>query len=137
METGMTSTSLDRRRTCRHIRVEEHGIVRARVRPGHDVSVIDISACGALIESIHRLMPGACVELHLRRNTADAEVVRGRVLRCSVSTLSANLVCYRGAIVFERPLPWWDDNDAGGYVLHTAESRVIPSRREDATRGLL
>ena len=122
METGMTRTSPDRRRTGRQVGVQEHGIVRARVRPGHDVSVIDLSAGGALVESSHRLMPDTAIELHLRRNGADAEVVRGRVARCSVWKLSASLVSYRGAILFEHLLPRLAKGDAGGYELPRAES---------------
>jgi hypothetical protein len=127
METGVTGAAPDRRRTRRRNRVDEHGIVRARVRPGQDVSVIDVSAGGALVESTHRLMPDARVELHLRRNTAEAEIVRGRVLRCRVSTLSATAVSYQGAILFDRPLPWWADDDYRGYLLPMAESRAFGS----------
>jgi len=133
MEAGVTDTP-DRRRSGRRSRMEEHGIVRARVLPGHDVSLIDVSAGGALIESSRRLMPDACVELHLLQHTADAKVVRGRVLRCCVSTLSASTVSYRGAIAFDRPLSWWTDDEAAGRPISRVESRVLGPRRTDAAR---
>jgi hypothetical protein len=96
----------ERRTSTRRTGVKEHGIVRARIRPAYDVSVIDLSAGGTLIEATHRLMPGTSVELHLRNAENEAQIIRGRVLRCTVSHISANGVRYRGAIVFERELPW-------------------------------
>ena len=93
----------------------------ARVRPGHDVSVIDVSAGGALIETDHRLLPGTSVELYLHTTTHCA-TVRGRVLRCAIVGLQSNSVCYRGAIGFDRHLPWFVD-DSAEYSVPTAERR--------------
>ncbi len=101
----------DRRRARRRARAEEHGIVAARVRPGYQVAVIDVSAGGALIESVHRLLPGSSVELHLQTRTRHASV-RGSVLRCSVIRVRSTGVCYRGAIAFDHSLPWFSE-DAG------------------------
>jgi hypothetical protein len=96
----------DRRRSARHTRFEEHRIVRARVRPGDDVSLLDVSAGGALVEAAYRLLPGACVEVLLRRDDTR-EVIRGSILRSSIARLRADVVIYRGAIAFERLLPWF------------------------------
>ena len=131
----MTNQSPDRRRSHRRAAVEKHGIIRARVRPGDEVSLVDVSAGGALIETSHRLLPGACVELHLRREAADA-VMRGRVLRCSVARLCANTVSYRGAIAFERALPWFADDAFSGYSLPGPENRTSASPRVGAAREL-
>jgi hypothetical protein len=95
----------DRRRTRRHHLVEEHGIVSARVRPGHRALVIDVSAGGALIETTHRLLPGTVVELHVDRGAQHARVL-GRVLRCAVARVRPTWIAYRGAIGFDRHLPW-------------------------------
>ena len=56
------------------------------------------------VESRYRLMPGAMVELYLRREKQPATVVRGRIVRCHVVRLGADTVCYHGAIAFERYL---------------------------------
>jgi len=135
MEAVMTAPAADRRRTRRR-RVDEHGIVSARVRPGYDVSLINVSAGGALVESRHRLLPGALVELHLEtpeRRTA----VRGRVLRCAVSRLRSTSVCYRGAIGFDAHLPWFADDESAGYGVPTSERRPGGPGRAGATQHIL
>jgi hypothetical protein len=132
----MTDSPLNRRRTRRRSCVEDHGIVAARVRPGHVVSVIDVSAGGTLVESTHRLLPGTSVELQLE--TANHRVgVRGRVLRCAIVSLRSSSVCYRGAVVFDRCLPWFVDEDSTGYSVPSAEHRAGYSARAAPTQLLL
>ena len=110
----------------RHRDVEEHGIVAARVRPGHGARVIDISAGGALVETSHRLLPGTIVELHVERGSEHSRV-RGRVLRCAVVRVRPTWVCYRGAIGFERHLPWLLD-EAGRPSRPHDERSALPER---------
>jgi hypothetical protein len=132
----MSDPAADRR--CAHRRhcTDEHGIVLARVRPGYDVLIIDVSAGGALVESRHRLLPGATVELHLE--TPQRQIaIRGRVLRCAVSHLRSTSVCYRGAIAFDRHLPWFADDESAGYAIPPSERRPGRPGRADATHHLL
>jgi hypothetical protein len=96
----------DRRGARRLEAFEEHNIVSASVQPGHRARVIDVSAGGALIETCLRLLPGTSVELQVENRTARANV-RGQVLRCTVVRLRPTWVCYRGAIAFDRHLPWF------------------------------
>jgi hypothetical protein len=113
---------VERRRTRRHTAVQSHGVVGARVRPGHDAELIDVSRGGVLIETTCRLLPGAPVDLQL--STLDARaIVRGRVLRCSVAQLCADRIRYRGAIVFSTALPWFA-HEADGYPLPVPERRA-------------
>jgi hypothetical protein len=98
----------DRRGARRLDAFDQHQIVSACVRPGHRVRLIDVSSGGALIETNHRLLPGTSVELQVETGTARASV-RGQVLRCGVVRLRPTWVCYRGAIVFDRHLPWFVD----------------------------
>jgi len=86
--------------------VDDHKIVSASVRPGHRARLIDVSAGGALIETSQRLLPGTSVELQVQTGT-DRATVRGHVLRCAVVRLRPTWVCYRGAIAFDRHLPWF------------------------------
>jgi PilZ domain len=104
----MKHSSPDRRGARRLDAFDQHRIVSACVRPGHRVRLIDVSSGGALIETNHRLLPGTSVELQVETGTARASV-RGQVLRCAVVRLRPTWVCYRGAIVFDRHLPWFVD----------------------------
>ena len=131
----MTDPADDRRRTPRRSRLEDHGIVSARVRPGREASVVDVSAGGALVETQHRLLPGTAVELHLETPHQRA-TVRGRVLRCAVARLRSSSVCYRGAISFDRHLPWFVA-DGAGYDVHVCETRSGMARRAEATPDVL
>jgi hypothetical protein len=131
----MINTFIDRRRSRRLISPNEHGVVSARVRPGYDVTVIDLSADGALIESRRRLLPGACVDLHLQSIGRAAEIVRGEILRCAVAGLRENAISYRGAISFERRLWWLARDAAAGYQVLSAgpdppeNGQPLPARR--------
>ncbi|MEP7310082.1 MAG: PilZ domain-containing protein [Acidobacteriota bacterium] len=97
-------TTSERRDTPRRAPPEDYAFVAARIRPGYDVEVVDMSSGGVLVESRHRLMPGSTVELYLRREKQPATVVRGQVVRCHVVRLGENMVRYHGAIAFERYL---------------------------------
>jgi PilZ domain-containing protein len=136
MDSVMSDTTSDRRRARRHARVEEHGIVAARVRPGHAAALIDVSADGALIETTRRLLPGASVELLLDTREVSA-AVRGRVVRCTVSRVRSSSVCYRGAISFDRSLPWFVDDDRGGYDVPSGDNRSALPTRAEVTRHVL
>lgn len=114
----------DRRQTDRRC-AGDHGIVLARVRPGHDASVVDVSAHGALIEIAHRLFPGRDIELHLE-TIDDRTAIRGRVLRCSVAAVLASRMVYHGAIGFESPLWWFAASHSHGYLVLGA--REVDSR---------
>lgn len=82
-----------------------HGINQARIRPGHEASLVDISNGGARIETALRLMPGRHIELHFERENR-VMAVRARVLRCHVTMVLASRVLYCGAVGFEQPLTW-------------------------------
>jgi hypothetical protein len=121
----MTSGAFDRR-NFRRTGVGEHGIISARVRPGHPVAVIDISAGGVLIEISRLLLPGAAADLQL--DTAHRRAsLRGRVLRCAVCRLLPSGVSYRAAIVFDRQWPF--SPRAGGVSIPFPPVKSSPRRR--------
>jgi hypothetical protein len=129
----MTHGSFDRRHSRRH-GIGEHGIISARVRPGHAAVVIDVSAGGAFMEIPQRLLPGAAVDLQIetaqRRTT-----VRGRVVRCSVAGLHSTMVCYRAAVAFDHQWPHLE-SEWSEYPIPADESRDSPAKRVTTTHDL-
>ena len=136
MEPVMTQPREERRHAVRRSSVADHGIIAARVRPGHQATVIDVSAGGALVETEHRLLPGGSVELQME-TASDRASVRGRVLRCAVSQLRPSSVRYRGAIGFESRLSWFSEQGSEGYGVPTAEKRPGHSFRAEVTPSLI
>jgi hypothetical protein len=128
------SDQSERRGTPR-VPPQHHGIVSARVRPGHDVRVIDVGGGGALIEGPCRLLPGSSVELQLA-TTGRRIVMRGRILRCAVAALRATGVCYRGAIGFDGHLRWTTDGGCE-YPLPHAETHHARDLGADASHVVL
>jgi hypothetical protein len=125
METVVT----DRRHAPRRRTLDEHGVVSARVRPGHEVALIDISAGGALIECMRGLSPGSIIELHVTAGGRRASV-RGRVLRCAVVQLQPTSVCYRGAIGFDADLRWFVEPESAGRSRDALQEFDNPKRGE-------
>jgi hypothetical protein len=118
----MTSPIVERRRTRRRRTVREHGIEAARVRRGVNVTIVDASAGGVLIETPHRLLPGMPLEISFEHNRGIS-TIRGRVLRCGVVHLTASSVRYRGAIGFDEQLPWLQEDVGMGSSFTVTESQ--------------
>jgi len=72
---------------------------------GPAVSLIDLSVQGAFFEVDFRLRLGDPTAFELVAADERA-VVTGHIVRTEISGLSADVVRYRGACEFERPLPW-------------------------------
>ena len=108
----------------------------ARVRPGKCVTIVDVSASGALVETSHRLIPGASVELHLETEHRRL-TVRGHILRCYVARVRSMAVCYRGAIRFDCGLPWLPDFESDGNSVPDSENRRGQPPRADATQEVV
>ncbi len=128
----MTDRTPDRRQAPRRSRVEDHGIVVVRIRPGHEAALVDVSAGGTLIETMYRLLPGRAVELTMKTST-NATAVSGRVLRCAVANVHPSSVSYRGAIGFDRPLSWGSSSVADSGPMPLGDSRPGVHVRADAT----
>ena len=124
----------ERRRTVRLTSVHEHGVRVIRIRPGDGATIIDLSAAGALVETHRRLLPGSLVELHMETEHHKARV-RGTVVHCAVIRIGPACVAYRGAIEFERHLPWFAP--APGYRFPGSDYRPGPDARADVTQPLI
>jgi hypothetical protein len=109
METFMSGWSgPERRRTARCATALTHGGVCVRIRPGHDVRLIDVSAGGVFVQNVVRLLPGHSVELLITTDERRA-AVRGLVIRSVVSHVSRSAIWYRSAVAFEHLVPWLSD----------------------------
>lgn len=89
----------------REDRVTGDGI-RARMRPGHRLVIIDLSPHGALVEARRPMRPGSHVDLQLETG-ARRGTVAARVVRCAVAAIdSESGVTYRAALCFSDTCDW-------------------------------
>lgn len=118
---------VERRRATRVAFKDGHLPPAARVRPGSEVIVVDLSSTGALLEGHGRLRPGGRCEVTLALASGDV-TVRGRVARCFVARLERSApVRYRTAVAFETLIdlsPRWQP--VTGYHTSTIEPRTSP-----------
>jgi hypothetical protein len=95
--------AIERRLAPRRAPAGDEPLARARMRAGRELTVVDLSNSGALVEGTARLLPGTHVDVHLV--TKDGRtLVRSRVVRAHVCHVDAVLVRYRGALAFERAI---------------------------------
>jgi hypothetical protein len=89
----------------REARVSPGG-VRARVRPGHSLVLLDVTAGGALVEARCQLRPGSRVDVHLESDDRR-QMVGAHVTRCTVATIDRDAgITYRAALSFTEPCEW-------------------------------
>ena len=114
----------------REARVAGRG-VRARVRPGHHLVVLDVSAGGALVEAACQLRPGSRIEVHLE--TEDRrDLIAARVTRCAVAAIDPQTgITYRAALCFAESCEWVRERTTPeGYAVHEASRKRPPPAGE-------
>ena len=80
--------------------------VRATLRPGCVVVLVDVSGSGALVEAPRPLRPGARVHLQVL-TSSRRHAVAAQVLPCMVWSLDPqNGAIYRGALRFDHHVDW-------------------------------
>jgi hypothetical protein len=80
--------------------------VRARVRLGPRLVVLDVTSRGALVEGAHPLRPGSRIDVHLETD-ARRDMVAARVTRCGVVAIDPETgVTYRAALSFNESCEW-------------------------------
>lgn len=100
----MTVRPHGERRAFRRLGRVHCALWTARLRPGGDVEIRDLSEGGAAIDRAPRLLPGSMVQLHLAIPGWQGQVA-ARVVRCRVSGLSADSgMFYVAGLSFERPV---------------------------------
>ena len=82
------------------------GTLRARVRTGHTLAIVNVSTAGALVETACQLRPGSRVDVHLERDH-HRRLVRAIVDRCWVATIDGRAgILYRAALCFTERCEW-------------------------------
>ena len=115
----MPPSESERRRSVRRIPQPDETLARVRLRTGRELSVVDISHSGALVEGVTRLLPGTHAEVHIVTRHGRT-LVRTRIVRAIVWRLQADAVCYRTGLAFDTSV----DTEIDGYRL-PAETSVI------------
>lgn len=86
------------------------GRPRARLLPGGDVDVINISDTGLLVEGKARPGVGTVVTIRIQGSRAKLE---GRIVRSRISTIHRDgTLSYESAIEFDTPMPVQDIVDS-------------------------
>jgi hypothetical protein len=116
--------------------------MRARVRPGHRLTVIDVSPGGALVEMERALRPGTRVDVQLETD-AQRGTVSARVVRCAVAAIHSEAgITYRAALAFLETCDWMREAlTPAGHAVHAspmataappgAHGDALPQRRDD------
>jgi hypothetical protein len=125
----------ERRRAPRRQPHSSEPVSRVRVRAGRELEVLDISSFGVLVQGESRLLPGRHLDVHVV-SCSGRTLVRSRVVRSFVSSLSKDRVVYRGALAFEQPLqlapapPDAEDTSAGSTDGNTVPAGTCGSHSE-------
>lgn len=96
----MRPNDSERRRAARRGPQPEETLSRVRLRLGRELTVVDISSSGVLLEGLTRLLPNTHTDLHIVTRNGRV-LVRARVIRALVWRLESNVVCYRSALAFD------------------------------------
>jgi PilZ domain len=111
------------------------GAMRARMRPGYRLIVIDLSTRGALVEAGRPLRPGSHVDVHLETD-ARRGTVAARVVRCAVAAIdSESGVTYRAGLSFHDTCDWVREAlTLGGHAVHGGSAGDAPPAAADVER---
>jgi hypothetical protein len=79
-----------------------------RLSPGDTVELLNISRSGVLVEGSTRFVPGTRVSVLIEGGFTPARI-RGKIIRCHVSSISNGTLRYQSGIHFDNRL----DNNPG------------------------
>lgn len=98
----MANAVSDRRHEPRARLPDRVDDLRATLRPGRQVALVDVSRNGALLQAAHPMRPGSRVHLQVVAGTNTVTLL-AHVLRCAVWALDVHDgITYRGAVRFEH-----------------------------------
>jgi hypothetical protein len=91
------------RRTSPRVPASAVPNLKARLLAGPDVRLVDLSRRGVLLETQSRLLPGSPIRLKFVADDAVL-VLKGAVVRSSVSTFGEQGLVYRTAVAFDEDI---------------------------------
>lgn len=99
----MPSEQSERRRAVRREPTPDEPLSRVRLRTGRELTVVNVSASGALVEGLARLVPNTHADVHVVTRHGRV-LVRSRIVRAFVWRLERDSVRYRTALAFDVPI---------------------------------
>jgi hypothetical protein len=127
---------VERRCAPRRLPSADEPLSSVRLRTGRELSVVDISDAGALVEGTTRVLPGTHVEVHVV--TREGRIlVRSRVTRVSVFAMTADTLRYRAALAFEQRVNATPSRVAATHVASSGASpgSVYPNSEASTRSG--
>jgi len=120
----MPPSETERRRSGRRTPQPDEALSRVRLRTGRELTVVNISADGALVEGHTRLLPGTRTDVHIVTRHGRV-LVRTRIVRSLVWRLEPDLVTYRTGLAFDVAV----DTEVGEALSERRESNgyVVPA----------
>lgn len=97
------------RRTSPRVPASSVPNLKARLLAGPDVRLVDLSRRGVLLETQTRLLPGSPIRLKFVADDATL-VLKGAVVRSSVSTFGEQGLVYRTAVAFDEDISICDES---------------------------
>jgi hypothetical protein len=94
---------MERRVTSRRVPGAGECLSRVRLRIGSELTVLDISDSGTLVEGCVRLSPGSRIDVHVVSRTGRV-LVRTTVARAHVASVRADVLTYHVALAFDQPV---------------------------------
>ena len=101
----------------------------SRVKNGADVTLVDLSAGGVLLDSDVQLKPGTMITLEIVG--AGTVEVRSEVLRCQLAALRDAAAVYRGALAFKSPIDLGKMEEAPAAVNRPIQAAVTGGLAKD------
>jgi len=78
-------------------------IKAVKLSPGDTVELVNISRSGVLVEGRTRFVPGTRVTVHFDGGFSPPQM-KGKIVRCQVSSISGGALRYQSGIQFEKRL---------------------------------
>jgi hypothetical protein len=117
----MHPSDSERRRAVRRTPLPDEALSRVRLRTGRELTVVNVSSSGLLLEGLTRLLPNTHSDIHIVTRHGRV-LVRARVVRAQVCRLERDMVCYRTALAFDTPV----DTEAEAALSERSESKGYP-----------